>query len=218
MKFAKEGYFTMILTTIVVSVVGFFSIRFMPEPYGIMVSIPFLVIWGIVIYFFRDPERVTPDNDKLIISPADGKVVLVKETEEPVFIGGKATQVSIFLSPLNVHVNRNPVSGVLDYLKYHPGEYLMAWDHNASELNERADFGVTHSSGLRFFYRQITGFLARRIVYHVKQGDELISGERFGMMKFGSRMDILIPPQTKVKVKEGDVTRAGETIIAEIGS
>lgn len=214
--FAREGYRTMILVTLITVVIAFFSIRYMPDLYGYLVSVPFLVIWGIVIYFFRDPERVTPSEDHLIISPADGKVVLVKETEEPVFILGKATQISIFLSPLDVHVNRNPVNGRLAYLKYHPGEYLMAWDHNASELNERADFGVEHPSGLRFFYRQITGFLARRIVYHVQEGENLVAGERFGMMKFGSRMDILIPPGVEVKVKEGERTRAGETVIAEI--
>lgn len=207
----------MLLITLVTVVVGYFCIRFIPAPYGYLVTIPFLVVWGIVIYFFRDPERVTPRGEHLVISPADGRVVLVKETEEPVFIKGKATQISIFLSPLDVHVNRNPVHGTLSYLKYHPGEYLMAWDHNASELNERADFGVDHPSGMKFFYRQITGFLARRIVYHVTEGEVLTAGNRFGMMKFGSRMDILVPPGVQVKVNEGDRTRAGETIIAEIG-
>lgn len=173
---------------------------------------------GIVIYFFRDPERQTPEGDNLVISPADGVVVLVKEYQEDVYIKDKATQVSIFLSPLDVHVNRNPISGKLEYLKYHPGKYLMAWNEHASELNERADFGVLHSSGTKFFFKQITGFLARRIVYHIHKGDDLTAGDRFGMMKFGSRMDVIVPSNVEVKVKEGDRTVAGESIIGEIHS
>ncbi len=171
---------------------------------------------GIVIYFFRDPERETPSGDNLIISPADGVVVLIKEYEEDVYLKQKATQVSIFLSPLDVHVNRNPISGKLEYLKYHPGKYLMAWNEHASDLNERADFGVLHASGTKLFFKQITGFLARRIVYHIKEGDDLTAGDRFGMMKFGSRMDIIVPENVRIDVKEGDRTVAGESIIGEI--
>ena len=170
----------------------------------------------LTIFFFRDPDRNAPDDENLIISPADGKVVFVKEVEEEVYIKGNATQISIFLSPLNVHVNRNPVSGSLEYVKYHPGEYLMAWTEHASELNERADFGVLHPSQTKIFFRQITGFLARRIVYNIKEGDQLKAGERFGIMKFGSRMDVVVPANVDVKVSAGDTTRAGESIIGVI--
>lgn len=171
-----------------------------------------------MLYFFRDPDRDITEGENLILSPADGNVVLVKEVEESLYIKGAAKQISIFLSPLDVHVNRNPVSGLLEYVKYHPGKYLMAWDHRASELNERADFGVKHPSGTKVFFRQITGFLARRIVYHINEGDQLRAGKRFGMMKFGSRMDIVIPADVEIRIKEGDRAVAGETILATINA
>jgi len=214
--FAREGYFTMTLavlfTAIVFILTALYVSHWIAYPIYILVS----VCCGIVIYFFRDPERETPDGENLIISPADGVVVLVKDYQEEVYMKEKATQISIFLSPLDVHVNRNPISGKLEYLKYHPGKYLMAWNEKASDLNERADFGVLHSSGTKLFFKQITGFLARRIVYHIEQGDSLKAGERFGMMKFGSRMDIIVPSNVSINVKEGDRTVAGESVIGEI--
>lgn len=216
--FAREGYFTMtvaiVFTALVFLLTSLYISSWVAYPIYILVGI----CCGIVIYFFRDPERETPEGDNLVISPADGVVVLVKEYQEDVYIKEKATQVSIFLSPLDVHVNRNPISGKLEYLKYHPGKYLMAWNEHASDLNERADFGVLHSSGTKFFFKQITGFLARRIVYHIRKGDDLRAGDRFGMMKFGSRMDVIVPSNVEVKVKEGDRTVAGESIIGEIHS
>lgn len=216
--FAREGYFTMtiavLFTAAVFTLTSLYISHWIAYPIYIVVG----VCCGIVIYFFRDPERNTPEGENLIISPADGVVVLIKEYQEDIYIKNKATQISIFLSPLDVHVNRNPISGKLEYLKYHPGKYLMAWNEHASELNERADFGVLHSSGTKFFFKQITGFLARRIVYHIKEGDNLKAGERFGMMKFGSRMDVIVPSNVKVKVKEGERTVAGESVIGEISS
>ncbi|MEP1150526.1 MAG: phosphatidylserine decarboxylase family protein [Balneola sp.] len=214
--FAREGYLSMalavIITVLVFALTSLYITHWIAYPIYIIVG----VCCGIVIYFFRDPERTTPQGDSLIISPADGVVVLVKEYQEDIYIKDKATQISIFLSPLDVHVNRNPISGKLEYLKYHPGKYLMAWNEHASDLNERADFGVLHPTGTKFFFKQITGFLARRIVYHIKKGDDLVAGERFGMMKFGSRMDVIVPSNVEVKVKEGDRTIAGESIIGEI--
>lgn len=214
--FAKEGYPTMTLATVVAVGISYLAYAFLHPWVAYPVYIIFFILWGIVIYFFRDPERTAPEGESLVISPADGKVVLIKEIEEDVYLKGKATQVSIFLSPLNVHVNRNPVSGKLEYLKYHPGKYLMAWDENASELNERADFGVLHSSGTKLFFKQITGFLARRIVYHIKEGDDLVAGNRFGMMKFGSRMDVIVPANVQIDVKVGDRTWAGQSILGKI--
>lgn len=216
--FARDGYPTMILVTLVSLLICSVTYLYIDHWIQYPIYITFGLIWAIVIYFFRDPERVTPEGDHLVISPADGKVVLIKEIEEGVYIKGKATQISIFLSPLDVHVNRNPVSGDLEYLQYHPGKYLMAWDENASIENERADFGVLHSTGTRFFFRQITGFLARRIVYHIREGDKLTAGERFGMMKFGSRMDVIVPGNVKVHVKEGERTWAGRSVLGEISS
>ena len=214
--FAKEGYPTMALATAIVAVIVYLSFNFINHWVAYLIEVVFIVLWGIVIYFFRDPERTSPNGENLVISPADGKVVLIKEIQQDVYLNASATQISIFLSPLDVHVNRNPISGRLEYLKYHPGKYLMAWGENASQLNERADFGVLHASGTKLFFKQITGFLARRIVYHIKEGDALKAGERFGMMKFGSRMDIMVPKNVQIKVKVGDRTWAGESILGTI--
>ena len=214
--FAKEGYPTMALATVVAGAVFYVTSTYFDHWFTHIIELAFLVMWGIVIYFFRDPERTPPEGEDLVISPADGKVVLIRKVEEDVYLNQSATQISIFLSPLNVHVNRNPVSGDLEYVKYHPGKKLMAWDENASELNERADFGVKHPSGTKFFFKQITGFLARRIVYHIKEGDTLKVGDRFGMMKFGSRMDVIVPENVEILVKEGDRTVAGQSILGKI--
>lgn len=213
--FAKDGYITIgvvIVTAGIISYAASFGGHWTQwVVYGSMV-----LLVGFIFYFFRDPNREVPEGENLVLSPADGKVVLVSEVDEPVFIGGRAVQISIFLSPLDVHVNRVPVSGTIEYLEYHPGIYLMAFDDRSSQLNERADFGLVHPSGTRVFFRQITGFLARRIVYHIGVGDRVEAGRRFGMMKFGSRMDILLPVTVGLEVEEGDRTVAGETILATL--
>lgn len=214
--FAREGYFTIAGILLISILISGFAYYFLHTWLAYGVYAVMITISGIIIYFFRDPDRKTPQDEHLIISPADGKVVQIREIEENVYLKEKATQISIFLSPLDVHVNRNPVSGVLEYVKYHPGEYLMAWNEHASELNERADFGVQHPTGTKFLFRQITGFLARRIVYHINEGDTIKAGERFGIMKFGSRMDVVVPSTVEVKVKEGDRTVAGESVIGII--
>lgn len=212
---AREGFSTIIVVFIFSGLVGF-AASFGPVWLQFIIYPLLILLCGLIIYFFRDPDRITPDDDSLIISPADGTVVLIQEADEPEYMNEKVTQVSIFLSPLNVHVNRNPVSGDLEYVKYYPGQYLMAWEDHASELNERAHFGVKHPSGLKIMFKQITGFLARRIVYNIKEGDELKAGERFGIMKFGSRMDLMLPGNVEIKVKKGDKTVAGESIIGQI--
>lgn len=213
---ARDGYSTIALVLLVSLLVCGFAYYFLDHWFAYAVYALMIGLSGLTIFFFRDPERYPPDDQNLIISPADGKVVFVKEVTEDVYLKSKATQISIFLSPLNVHVNRNPVSGALEYVKYHPGEYLMAWTEHASELNERADFGVLHPTQTKIFFRQITGFLARRIVYNIKEGDQLKAGERFGIMKFGSRMDIVVPDNVEIKVKPGDNAKAGESVIGVI--
>lgn len=168
------------------------------------------------LYFFRDPERVSPTDPNLVISPADGKVILIQRVFEPLYLKEEVTQVSIFLSPLDVHVNRIPMTGTVEFKRYVPGEYLVAWHEKASELNERSEFGVRHASGARMFFKQITGFVARRITFHINEGDTVTAGNRFGMMKFGSRMDLLFPDSFKLTVKVGDVTVAGQTVIGVV--
>ncbi|MDX1640809.1 MAG: phosphatidylserine decarboxylase family protein [Balneolaceae bacterium] len=212
---AREGYST-IFAVFLFSIIVAIAISYGPGWLGYIFYPALILLCGLIVYFFRDPERHSPDDDNLILSPADGRVVLIQETEENEYMGGTVTQISIFLSPLDVHVNRVPVSGDLEYVKYYPGKYLMAWEDHASEMNERAHFGVKHSNGMKILFKQITGFMARRIVYHLEEGDQVTAGQRFGIMKFSSRMDVLVPENVSIKVKKGDRTVAGESIIAVI--
>lgn len=169
--------------------------------------------------FFRDPLRIIPETAlsdySIIIAPADGKVVEIVEIEEHEFFKGKARQISIFLSPLDVHVNRSPVSGNVAFYRYMQGDYMVAWHPKASELNEQSRIGVETGFG-KVLFKQITGVLARRIVCTVKQGDTLKTGEQIGMMKFGSRMDIIVPLDAEVLVQKDQRTRGGETVLANL--
>ena len=166
------------------------------------------------INFFRDPDRTPPDKDNVVVSPADGKVLFVKEVEDNKYINGKAKQISIFMSPLDVHVNRIPVSGNIEYLKYYKGDYIAAFEDKASDVNERAEFGIKSKYG-KVFFTQVAGFIARRIIYEVKLGDNVTIGKRFGMIKFGSRVDVVVPFDWKEKVKKDEKVKAGETILFE---
>ncbi len=212
---APEGYPT-IIVVFLFSALAAVGASYLDHWSVWLIYAALVLLCGLIIYFFRDPERQTPDDANLIVAPADGKVVLIRETGENSYLNETVTQISIFLSPMDVHVNRVPVTGKLEYLEYFPGKYLMAWEDQASELNERAHFGVLHPSGMKIMFKQITGFLARRIVYHLKEGDEIAAGQRFGIMKFGSRMDVLLPGDVDVYVKEGDRTVAGESLLGRI--
>ncbi|WP_445665980.1 phosphatidylserine decarboxylase family protein [Fodinibius sp. AD559] len=214
--FAREGYTTIFVTVIFAIIVSGIARYIEPHWTAYLLYTAMALLVAFILYFFRDPDREVTADENTVLSPADGKVVQIKAVDEDRYIKGPATQISIFLSPLDVHVNRIPVTGTLEYLEYEPGMFLAAYDHRASELNERADFGVKHSSGTKIFFRQITGLLARRIVYHIEKGDKLELGKRFGMMKFGSRMDILVPPEVEVNVSEGEKAVAGKTILATI--
>ncbi len=170
-----------------------------------------------VAYFFRDPERTPPPDFKsLILAPADGKVVEIVKEHEPLFIQGPAWRISIFLSVLNVHVNRVPISGTVDYIAYKPGEYRVAWHPKASTLNEQSQIGLVHDSGRRILFKQIAGSLARRIVYRLACGDQVRAGERFGLIRFGSRMDVLAALDTELKVRVGEQVRAGVSVLGSI--
>ena len=165
--------------------------------------------------FFRDPERATPAGDNLIIAPADGKVVQVGTTRDDEYLKDEAMQVSIFMSPLNVHVNRYPISGRVAYFRHIPGEYLVAFDDKSSLRNERTHIGIENGK-FRVLFKQIAGFVARRIIAEVREGAAVTAGARFGMIRFGSRVDVLLPKSAVVKVKPGDITSAGETVIAVV--
>ncbi len=182
-----------------------------------------IFLWLFTLYFFRDPERKLPADlkENQIISPGDGKIVVIEdvvnkgknifEENEPL------KQISIFLSPLNVHVNRIPMNGIVKFLKYVKGEYLVAFDHKSSERNERTEIGIENKlTKEKILFKQIAGFVARRIVYEISEGNEVFAGERFGMIKFGSRIDILIKRDSRIFVNIGQKVTGGETIIAEL--
>ena len=178
-----------------------------------------LLILGIAflafnLNFFRDPERTPPNDKNVIVSPADGKVVIIKNVYEKRFLDQEAIQVSIFMSPLNVHVNRIPIDGSIDYLNYVKGDYLVAFHEKADLRNERSEIGITSRYG-KMFFTQVAGFIARRIVFNLRLGDLVSIGNRFGMIKFGSRSDIIVPKNWKLKVKLGETVTAGETILFE---
>lgn len=175
-----------------------------------------LAIFLIILQFFRVPIRNTAINPNHIIAPADGKVVVIEEVVETEYFKGSRRQVSIFMSPINVHVNFNPLSGMVSYFKYHPGKYLVAWDPKSSTDNERTTVVVKHDNGTEVLFRQIAGALARRICWYVKEGDKVTQGAEFGFIKFGSRVDVFLPLDAKVLVNIGDRPVGGETVIATL--
>ncbi|MEY4001990.1 MAG: hypothetical protein RIT07_32 [Bacteroidota bacterium] len=172
-----------------------------------------LILYILIIQFFRNPKRFTPQDENHIIAPADGKVVVIEDVEEPEFFKGKRKQISIFMSPLNVHVNRYPISGKVIYQKYYPGKYLVAWHPKSSTENERTTV-VVENAKAQILFRQIAGALARRIVCYAKADDKAIQGAEYGFIKFGSRIDLFLPVDCKVNVTLGQKTTGGETILA----
>lgn len=171
-----------------------------------------LTLW--VVAFFRDPVRPGPRADRLVICPADGKVISIAEVEEPMYLHGRARRVSIFMNVFNVHVNRFPVSGGVEIVHYNPGEFFAASEDKASLVNEQSSVGIRGPHG-PVLVRQIAGLIARRIVTDVAPGDTAVQGERFGMIRFGSRVDLFLDPAATVRIALGQHTRAGQTIIAE---
>lgn len=179
-----------------------------------------LIILGIAFFlfnlnFFRDPDRTPPNRDDVIVSPADGTVIIIKDIFEEEFVKETSTQLSIFMSPINVHVNRIPIDGTVGMMNYIKGEYLVASYEKADKRNERTEIGIDSKHG-KMMFTQVAGFVARRIVCPLKQGENVIMGNRFGMIKFGSRSDVFAPKKWKLKVKMGDKVTAGETILFEL--
>ena len=168
----------------------------------------------IILQFFRDPVRNFIINEAEIICPADGKVVVIEETEETEYFKDRRIQVSVFMSPFNVHINRFPVSGVVNYFKYHPGKYLVAWHPKSSTENERTTIVVQHANQQQILFRQIAGALARRIVWYCKEGESAKQSEQFGFIKFGSRVDVFLPLGTKINVKLNQKVKGGITSLA----
>ncbi len=213
---SRYGY-DVVGTVLVLSVLGtalaslFVDVRIVR--FGIIGVLVFLLLF--TLYFFRDPDRTPPKGDNLVVAPADGEVVAISQVREEEYIKKDAIQVSIFMSPLNVHVNRYPISGTVGFYRYIPGEYIMAFEEKSSARNERTLIGIENTR-CRVLFRQVAGFIARRIVANVSVGDRAVAGERFGMIKFGSRVDVIVPREAGISVKLGEKTVGGETVLAVI--
>ena len=217
--FAREGYPLIAGALFLGALVAAGALLFDAWLWRTPILVLALGIVAFTMYFFRDPDRTPPDiavQGRAFLAPADGKIVEIVEEDEPLFLEGPSTRISIFLSPLNVHVNRVPSNGTVRYVRYVPGDYLVAWHPKASEKNERSEIGVEHDSGTRIFFKQIAGAVARRIEYHLNENDVVTAGDRFGIVKFGSRMDVHIPPHITVDADIGDRTVAGETILGQL--
>ncbi|MDO8999900.1 MAG: phosphatidylserine decarboxylase family protein [Bacteroidota bacterium] len=218
MKFHKEGYVSLVLVLVFSAILIFIAHYFFPTfaiahwfAYALST---FLTI--VIVQFFRHPTRQHTKGDNLIIAPADGKVVVIEETTENEYFKDKRLQVSIFMSPINVHVNRYPIAGVVSFFKYHPGKFLAAWEPKSSTDNERTTIVVKHANGTEILFRQIAGALARRIVWYTKQGDIAEQCGEMGFIKFGSRVDLFLPVGTKLNVKIGDVVKGSQSVLGEI--
>ncbi|NOS92828.1 MAG: phosphatidylserine decarboxylase family protein [Cyclobacteriaceae bacterium] len=217
MTIHREGKTILFVLLIVLFGLNWAVSYFLPIPILqntlIVVSIIFYLL---ILQFFRLPIFEIQKNDAHVIAPADGKVVVIEETEETEYLKSKRKQVSIFMSPINVHVNRMPVAGTISYFKYHPGKYLVAWHPKSSTENERTTVVAKMKNGTEILFRQIAGALARRIKWYVQEGQTLQQGDEFGFIKFGSRVDIFLPLNAKILVKPGDITKGGKTVIAEL--
>lgn len=217
MRLHREGTPTLLLSTFVVAAL-IFAIwwwALLPLSLRSFASAILLLIYGIVIYFFRVPSRNSTFEDPHVVAPADGKVVAIETVDETEYFNARRIQVSIFMSPLNVHVNWYPISGVTSYYKYHPGKYLVAWHPKSSTENERSTVVVAHPKYGEVLFRQIAGALARRIVTYSREGEQVEQGKEFGFIKFGSRVDVLLPLDATIKVKLGEKVSGSITTIAK---
>ncbi len=212
MKVAKEGI-PFILIGLVVASLSLVGFQPSPVRIGVAVVCWLLALW--VIAFFRDPERDGPRGADKVIAPADGKVIMITEVDEPQFLQGKATRVSIFMNVFNVHVNRYPVAGRVAYTRYLPGKFLNAAEAKSSLENEQSSVGMEFH-GRRLLFTQIAGLVARRIITYSKVGDEVQQGQRMGLIRFGSRVDVFLPADATVQVQLGQTTVAGTTVIATL--
>ena len=214
--FHKEGYFIIVFTFLFCAGLALGAEYFVKSKgLTLLLQSASLIILILVLQFFRNPKRNTVLNDQHILSPVDGKVVIIEKVYEKEYFKDERLQVSIFMSPINVHVTRYPMSGTVKFSKYHQGKYLVAWHPKSSELNERTTIVVENETFGPILYRQIAGALARRIVNYAKVGDTAVQGTDAGFIKFGSRVDLFLPVDTKVDVVLDQVVRGGETIITQ---
>jgi phosphatidylserine decarboxylase len=218
MTIHKEGYTSIALCILFIFVLNAVIQFYYPQAYTIkwIIYILSFFLFVIILQFFRSPSIKINEDETQVLCPADGKVVVIEETEETEYLKDKRIQLSVFMSPVNVHINRNPISGVVKYFKYNPGKYLVAWHPKSSTENERTTIVIENSAGVPVLFRQIAGALARRIVWYVKEGDTVGQGQQFGFIKFGSRVDVFLPLGSQIKVEIGEAVKGGRTILAEL--
>jgi phosphatidylserine decarboxylase len=214
MNFAREGLLFIAIAAIIA--IGAFGAAVARRSWGLWLAAFVLLLIALwVAYFFRDPERTGERGTSLVVSPADGKLIMITEVDEPSFVKGRALRLSIFMNVFNVHVNRYPVDGTVEYVHYNKGKFFNAAAEKSSLENEQMSVGIT-SGNIKVLVRQIAGLIARRIVTYSKVGDHVKQGDRMGIIRFGSRVDVFLPPGTKLRAKLGDVTTAGVTILGEV--
>lgn len=216
MKFHKEGYKSLIIVLVFIGLLNW-STHYWLIKYPIIIYIVYLLsafLLLAILQFFRQPIRKITLNKEQVLSPCDGKVVVIEEVVEGEYFKDKRIQLSIFMSPINVHNNLYPISGILKYFKYHPGKYLVAWDPKSSTDNERTTVVVEDHKKRSILFRQIAGAMARRIVFYGKEGEDVQQGDECGFIKFGSRVDLFLPMETKINVKLNEKTVGGQTVIA----
>jgi len=214
MKFHKEGYTSLIIVIVTGIVLIWFSNFFGNKLLIYLSYIISLFLIIVVIQFFRNPIRILKLDENSIISPADGKVVVIENVFEPEYLKTNCIQISIFMSPTNVHINRNPVSGIVSFFKYHPGKFLVAWHPKSSTENERTTIAIKTAKGEEILMRQIAGALARRIVWYCKENDLVKQTNEFGFIKFGSRVDLYLPLTSKINVQLNQIVKGGISEIA----
>jgi phosphatidylserine decarboxylase len=216
MNFAREGLTFIVIAALIAAGAYALALNRRSWPVWLLAFVlTVLALW--VAYFFRDPERTGERGGQIVIAPADGKIVQIADVDEPDYIAGRARRVSIFMNVFNVHVNRYPVTGVVRYVHYNPGKFFNAAADKASLENEQSSVGI-ETDGHRVLVRQIAGLIARRIVTYSKVGDQARQGDRMGIIRFGSRVDVFLPLDAAVRVRVGEVTTAGVTVLADLPS
>lgn len=218
MTIHKEGRKLLIALFVLLVAINLLLIDILTVPGYVrqIVGLASVIVYLLVLQFFRSPKVLINPDERYVLAPADGKVVVIEDTEEQEYFREKRKQISIFMSPTNVHVNRSPVTGLIKFFKYHAGRYLVAWHPKSSTDNERTTIVVETGKGVEVLFRQIAGAMARRIKWYVHEGDMIEQGAEFGFIKFGSRVDIFLPLDAEVKVSIGDKTKGGHTVIAEL--
>ena len=217
MRIHKEGYWIIPVAALLIGGLLWLLIWLIPFLIvHVVLSVAALIFFILIVRFFRDPELSCPGEENIIYAPAEGKVVVIEKTFEGEYLKEDRIQLSIFMSPLNVHVNRSPIKGVIDYFKYHKGKYLVAWHPKSSTDNERTTVCVETEKGVKILMRQIAGAVARRILFYPSEGTAVESGERVGFIRFGSRVDVFLPLDAEIKVKIGDLTEGATTELARL--